>query len=64
MFRRHLSSHLVKLKFNQAKAGRQQFYIMKYFFNIMNYSLGQNLLRLFDVLPNFPFTTSETNRDC
>ena len=22
-----------------------------------------NILRLFDVLPNFPFTTSETKRD-
>ena len=27
------------------------------------YNLGHNILRLFDVLPNFPFTTSETNRD-
>ena len=25
--------------------------------------LGRNILRLFDVLPNFPFTTSETNGD-
>ena len=24
---------------------------------------GHNILRLFDVLPNFPFTTSETKRD-
>ena len=23
-----------------------------------------NILRLFDVLPNFPFTTSETMGDC
>ena len=23
---------------------------------------GHNILRLFDVLPNFPFTTIETNR--
>ena len=23
-----------------------------------------NIFRLFDVLPNFPFTTSETMRDC
>ena len=28
-----------------------------------NYNLGQNIWRLFDVLPNFSFTTSETNRD-
>ena len=27
------------------------------------YSLGHNILRLFDVLPNFPFTTSEMNHD-
>ena len=27
------------------------------------YSLGHNILRLFDVLPNFPYTTSETNCD-
>ena len=27
------------------------------------YNLGHNILRLFDVLPNFPFTTGETNRD-
>ena len=24
---------------------------------------GHNILRLFDVLPNFPFTTGETKRD-
>ena len=24
---------------------------------------GHNILRIFDVLPNFPFTTSETKRD-
>ena len=27
------------------------------------YNLGHNILRLFDVLPNFLLTTSETNRD-
>ena len=27
------------------------------------YNLGHNILRLFDVLPNFPFATSETNCD-
>ena len=27
------------------------------------YNSGHNILRLFDVLPNFSFTTSETNRD-
>ena len=27
-------------------------------------NLGHNILRHFDVLPNFSFTTSETNRDC
>ena len=42
------------------------------FLNILNvsiwifnwsYNLGQNILRLFDVLPNLPVTTSETNCD-
>ena len=32
-------------------------------FFIGNYNLGHNTLRLFDVLPNSSFTTSETNRD-
>ena len=27
------------------------------------YNHFHNILRLFDVLPNFPFTTSETKRD-
>ena len=27
------------------------------------YNLGHNILRIFDVLPIFSFTTSETNRD-
>ena len=27
------------------------------------YNDGQNILRLFDDLPNFPFTTSETKND-
>ena len=27
------------------------------------YNLGHNILRIFDGLPNFSFTTSETNRD-
>ena len=27
-------------------------------------NLGHNIFRLFDVLPNFPFTTSETNCNC
>ena len=26
-------------------------------------NLGHNIFRLFDILPNFPFATSETNRD-
>ena len=26
------------------------------------YNLGHNILRLFNILPNFPFATSETNR--
>ena len=26
-------------------------------------NLGQNILRFFDVLPNFSFATVETNRD-
>ena len=29
-----------------------------------NVHLGHNILRLFDILPNFPFTTSEMNPDC
>ena len=31
--------------------------------HIISYNLGHNTLRLFDVLPNFSFTTGETNRD-
>ena len=27
------------------------------------YNLGHNILRLFNILPNFLFTTSETKRD-
>ena len=27
------------------------------------YNLGHNILRLVDVSPSFPFTTSDTNRD-
>ena len=28
------------------------------------YNHGHNIFRIFDVLPNFPFTTSEMMRDC
>ena len=36
-----------------------------YFIRIISvHSYFQNILRLFDFLPNFPFTTSETKRDC
>ena len=28
--------------------------------SLKNYNDGHNILRLFDVLPNFPFTTSKT----
>ena len=31
--------------------------------NSLNYNLGHNIFRLFDVVPNFPFTTSEMNHD-
>ena len=31
--------------------------------NIISCNLGHNILRIFDVLPNFSFATSETNRD-
>ena len=31
--------------------------------NLLNDNLGHNILRLFNVLPNFSFTTSETNCD-
>ena len=30
---------------------------------LKTYNLGHNIFRIFDVLPNFPFTTSETNCD-
>ena len=30
----------------------------------INCNYSHNILRLFDVRPNFPFTTSETKRDC
>ena len=30
---------------------------------VYNYNQFQNILRLFDVLPNFPFTASETMGD-
>ena len=30
---------------------------------IIDYYQFQNILRLFDILPNFPFTTSETMRE-
>ena len=33
------------------------------FFKGFCYNQLHNILRLFDVLPNFPFTTSETMRD-
>ena len=32
-------------------------------FNSNIYNHGNNIVGLFDVLPNFPFTTSETKRD-
>ena len=31
--------------------------------NIVSYNHGHNILRFFDVLPNFPFTTIETKHD-
>ena len=34
-----------------------------YFAIIYSYNQLHNILRLFDVLPNFPFTTSETMHD-
>ena len=36
---------------------------MKCFLKIVNCNPFNNILRLFDVLPNFPFTTSETMGD-
>ena len=30
---------------------------------VVDYNLGHNILGLFDVLPNFSFITSESNRD-
>ena len=30
---------------------------------ISNYKHGHNIMRIFNVLPNFPFTTSETKLD-
>ena len=29
----------------------------------LNYNHGHNILKFFDVLPDFPLTTSETKRD-
>ena len=43
----------LKLKYMKLKNGKIK----------LNYNLGHNILRLFDVLPNFAFTTSETNCD-
>ena len=37
--------------------------ILNFKASTLNYSNFQNILRLFDVLPNFYFTTSETMRD-
>ena len=31
--------------------------------NFLYYNYDHNILRVFDVLPNFPFTTSETKPD-
>ena len=32
-------------------------------FSVMNYNHGHNIMRIFNVLPNFPLTTSETKPD-
>ena len=37
--------------------------ILLYMIMIYNYSLGHNILRFFDVLPIFSFTTTKTNRN-
>ena len=37
--------------------------LFHFYQNIVSYNHSQNLLRLFDVLPNFPFATSATMRD-
>ena len=38
-------------------------YINQTYFSASNYKYFHNILRLFDALPNFPFTTSETMRN-
>ena len=48
-----------------AKIDKSQFTKLPVYVDLLlkNYNLGHNISRLFDVLPNFPFTTSETNQD-
>ena len=38
-------------------------FVFNFYVLIYTYNKFHNILRLFDVLPNFPFTTSETMRD-
>ena len=33
-------------------------------YSMWNYDYGHNIMRTFDVLPNFAFTTNETKADC
>ena len=40
-----------------------KFYLFFSILKAWNYNLGHDILRRFDVLPNFSFATSETNRD-
>ena len=47
----------------KGKRKKNGFKIFLTFLYDIYYNLGHNILRFFDVLPNFSFTTSEANRD-
>ena len=39
------------------------YHVDKYLLKVLDYNHGHNIMRIFDVLLNFPFTTSETKPD-
>ena len=49
--------------FNEIKMTFLKIFLKIHCKALVSYSHFHNILRLFDVLPNFPFTTSETMRD-
>ena len=51
---------LMKILFSILKISLSLYTILK---TLLSYNQFHNILRLFDVLPNFPFTTSETMGD-